>query len=585
MTSALPITEEFTDLVEPGAALTSLRDNGLDLPTAIGEAVDNSQQARATLVQIDMREVSEGKSKKVDRVVIADNGIGIPGSILAKCLKFGWSSRFNDRTGLGRFGVGMVIAALSQARRLEVYSKPSDSEDIFFAYWDLEEIDKDPDFKIRCRKLDKLPKDLVSCVQYQNGNEFESYTIVVWEKVDRITGGGRYGNSLENQYSSVRKFLARAYGKFIDNGLKIEFQGKEIQAHDPLFLIDNPRIFNHYEKELKSKEISEDNLRGVDIEKGEIYIDDEKVEIQVYLAPRIFRWEEGDGGERDKFDRDITQLAQIKEAEGCISLLRNGREIYYDIVPRLLPTKVEKLDRYIGIEVSFPATLDEYFRVRNVKKGAVPVDKLREEIKNWLDKPVRKARRDIRKDWGEVKKQKRSTSSNHTEAETVARTAQVTMPPGLAGATLTPADEQRLIEELLEDLHLTDEKDSKAADAVRDRISKNPVTIEDIPWPGKELFEIEHLNNKVILKLNSRHLFYKEVLLPLKTWASQPDAVEVDDLSRITLRLSAVIDFIFMAYAKAENMHRDPENQYGDLRRDWSYFMNTYLREFLAHQE
>ncbi|HAJ63402.1 MAG TPA: ATP-binding protein, partial [Cyanobacteria bacterium UBA8543] len=221
MTSALPITEEFTDLVEPGAALTSLRDNGLDLPTAIGEAVDNSQQARATLVQIDMREVSEGKSKKVDRVVIADNGIGIPGSILAKCLKFGWSSRFNDRTGLGRFGVGMVIAALSQARRLEVYSKPSDSEDIFFAYWDLEEIDKDPDFKIRCRKLDKLPKDLVSCVQYQNGNEFESYTIVVWEKVDRITGGGRYGNSLENQYSSVRKFLARAYRKFIDNGLKI----------------------------------------------------------------------------------------------------------------------------------------------------------------------------------------------------------------------------------------------------------------------------------------------------------------------------------------------------------------------------
>jgi hypothetical protein len=40
-----------------------------------------------------------------------------------------------------------------------------------------------------------------------------------------------------------------------------------------------------------------------------------------------------------------------------------------------------------------------------------------------------------------------------------------------------------------------------------------------------------------------------------------------------------------MAYARAENRHRDPENQYGDLRRDWSYFMNAYLREFLAHEE
>ncbi|MEH2046659.1 ATP-binding protein [Nostoc sp.] len=585
MTSTFPITDELTDLVDPGAALISLRDNGLDLPTAISEAVDNSQQAGATLIQINLHEVTQGKSRKISRVVIADNGIGIPGNYLPKCLKFGWSSRFNDRSGLGRFGVGMDMAALSQAKRLEVYSKPIGSENIFSAYWDLEEIDNNPNFKIPCRPLKKLPKSLVPWIQYEDGSSFESYTIVVWDKVDRISGGGRYGNSLEDEYSSVRKFLARAYRKFIDNGMRIKFQGDEIHPYDPLFLISNPHIFAHYEKELKSGELTENDLTGVEIEKEEISINGEKVEIKVYIVPRVLRWKEGDGGERDKFNRDITKIAQIKESQGCVSLLRNGREIYYDIIPRLLPTRVEDLDRYIGIEVSFPATLDEYFRVRNVKKGAVPVDKLRQQIKTWLDKPVRKARKDIRDDWAEVKMQKSSTSHNYTEAEEIARVVQTTLPLGLAGVTLTNADEERLVLELIEDLLLTEENNPKEVEMLRQRVSKNPITIRDIPWTGNELLDIEHLNNKVILKFNSRHSFYKEVVLPLKAWIKQPNAAEVDNLPRFMLRLDAAIDFIFMAYARAESMHRDPETQYGDLRRNWGHFIHAFLREFLNHEE
>ncbi|HUY50381.1 MAG TPA: hypothetical protein VMV92_32520 [Streptosporangiaceae bacterium] len=68
-------------------------------------------------------------------------------------------------------------------------------------------------------------------------------------------------------------------------------------------------------------------------------------------------------------------------------MMRNGREINYDIVAKLLPGGVDKIDRYIGIEVAFPATLDEFFQVRNVKRSAIPVDKLREELRKWLEPP------------------------------------------------------------------------------------------------------------------------------------------------------------------------------------------------------
>ena len=44
-------------------------------------------------------------------------------TVIASCLKLGWSSRFNDRSGIGRFGVGMVLGAIHECKRIEVYSK------------------------------------------------------------------------------------------------------------------------------------------------------------------------------------------------------------------------------------------------------------------------------------------------------------------------------------------------------------------------------------------------------------------------------------------------------------------------------
>ena len=47
---------------------------------------------------------------------------------LENCLTLGWSSRYNDRGGIGRFGVGCTLAALHECIHIKVYSKTKDGE-------------------------------------------------------------------------------------------------------------------------------------------------------------------------------------------------------------------------------------------------------------------------------------------------------------------------------------------------------------------------------------------------------------------------------------------------------------------------
>ena len=41
---------------------------------------------------------------------------------LTEALRFGGTTSFNSRKGLGRFGMGLPNASLSQARRVDVYT-------------------------------------------------------------------------------------------------------------------------------------------------------------------------------------------------------------------------------------------------------------------------------------------------------------------------------------------------------------------------------------------------------------------------------------------------------------------------------
>lgn len=569
-------TTPRADLIEVDRALESMRDAGFDLMAAFGEPIDNSIEASAKTIRI---APSYSKDKKhITSIAFADDGRGIDVSVLPSVLKMGYSTRYGQRKGLGRFGVGLKLAALSVGTRIEIVTRPAGSEHYYQAFLDLGMIKDNKQTFIEASEVGGWPEEYAHLMVDEKGAPFVSGTLVVWENIDRLSSGGTYGTSLETRIADLRKFIARAYRAFLDAGLTITLEGKPTTLHDPLFLKDNPRLFKRY------KGRPEGEIRGRIIDETDLPIEDQLVHVTVTLVPELFRQKQGDGGEVDADGKDIREFQINRENEGRISILRNGREIYYDIVPRMLPSGVDKIDRYIGIEVAFPAELDEYFQVRHVKRGAEPVSKLRQELRSWLGRPVKNARDEIRRHWRQTAVEDLKPDGRKEPVMDAVERAEQTAPKGQAGLDVTDERQAEIISELLEDLNIDPEKSDDKADRIRLLIEQHPMTIVDVAWPGKELMEIDHLNNKAVVRLNHRHPFIRDIYDPLREAAGKlPDEHVAGELFDLIRRTSNALDVLFLAYAKAENLHRDP-SVFDDLRSYWGQHTQAYMRE-LAKEE
>lgn len=101
--------------------IRATRDSGYkDTVSALSELVDNAIQASARNVFIRIRKTDE--TPYPIQVYVLDDGVGMSAGVLREALRFGGSTRFNDRKGLGRYGMGLPNASLNQAKRVEVYT-------------------------------------------------------------------------------------------------------------------------------------------------------------------------------------------------------------------------------------------------------------------------------------------------------------------------------------------------------------------------------------------------------------------------------------------------------------------------------
>ncbi|THD34489.1 MAG: ATP-binding protein [Sphingomonas sp.] len=557
-------------LTQAEQALESSRDSGFDLSAAAGELVDNSYEAGAQHIRIATIRDDDGS---IVELGVADDGSGIPPDLLASVLSLGYSSRYNSRQSLGRFGMGLKLASLSQAQRVEVHTKVAGDDRVFSTHLDLAEVRSGEQTDLNVTDSAAWPEEFVELMKNPaTGQPFASGTLVIWRDIDRLQEGGRFGTSVSEKVVALRKFLARAYRRFIDKGLRIELDGQEVTLHDPLFLLDNPRVTQKFPDVPKAQVIDND----------EFPIDGKIVKWTVTLLPKEFREKPNLGGRATKGREAFADL-NIPDNESRVSMLRNGREIYYDLVPKLYPGGGEKIDRYIGVEIDFPATLDEYFQVRNVKRGAEPVSKLREELRKALEKPIKRARKDIRAYWQEVQqKEQVKTGDEHVSAHDIADGFEQTAPAGRANLDKTEEEVNQALVEIVADMGLDPEDPASAEKAnwVRDSFDKRAVTILNGQWPGKDMLDIRHLSGKAIVSVNDRHPFMSELVAPLKAMA-KVDAEELDlaEVSTLLNRLSVGVDLLLMAYAKAENMHADPDDAYGELRTHWGLFTAGLIRE------
>ena len=219
----------------PYRLLQSLRDVGYDFVTALADIVDNSITAGARRVDIEIRH-RDGPP----RVVIADDGAGMTRARLVEALRLG-SEREYGVDDLGKFGLGLKTASLSQCRCLTVATRHSPKQyRIATAVLDLDAVAASN----RWRLTEALGPEIIEVASKWLGGSTGS--VVIWQKLDRVVpGDGDLGGwdrrRLQRLADSAATHLSMVFHRFIEGvvgrrKLRITVNGKRLGAWNPFAL-------------------------------------------------------------------------------------------------------------------------------------------------------------------------------------------------------------------------------------------------------------------------------------------------------------------------------------------------------------
>lgn len=355
------------DFVPTALAVNAMRDNGYkNAAYAIAELLDNALQASATSVELlcveGEEQLTQRLVRRIHQVAVLDNGIGMDSDVLRLALQFGNGTHLDDRSGIGRFGMGLPSASISQCRRLEVWTWQSGPDDALFTYLDLGQIERGEIGEVPQPQHRKIPS-----FWREAGKTFDrTGTLVVWSELDRCTW--RTARSIINNSEFV---IGRMYRKFVDSGRAVirmarflegfpnPESDKYSQANDPIYIMRNTSTPVPYDDKAMFEKYGEEWEVRPKIEFNE---EEHEVVIRFTVASEESR------------QPSQTGLAAGRQPHGThaaknvgISLMRADRELELD---QSWVHTSEARERWWGVEVEFPPALDEIFGVSNNKQTA-----------------------------------------------------------------------------------------------------------------------------------------------------------------------------------------------------------------------
>ena len=229
----------------------SLRSMGYSFESAVADIVDNSISAHAQSVRILF------PSNPMDELAlgIIDDGDGMDADVLFEAMRYGCLSAEEERSeeDLGRFGMGMKSASLSQCRCLTVVSFEGKTLNAFT--WDYNHILETQDWMIQ--ELDKIEIDKLPYIEKLK--EQGKGTLVIWQDFDVISNssGGQVYSTLVELSSSLENTLALIFHRYLAGignlHLHILINELDIKPLDP-FLEQHPKTTVKKEIELDIKD-------------------------------------------------------------------------------------------------------------------------------------------------------------------------------------------------------------------------------------------------------------------------------------------------------------------------------------------
>lgn len=356
-------SEQSFDVVPTRLAVKAMRDSGYkNAAYAIAELVDNAVQAGARCVEILCKEdevmLKQQTRRRVQQIAVVDDGGGMSADILRRALQFGNGERLNDRSGIGRFGMGLPNSSISQGRRVDVWSWQSGHASAMHTYLDLDEIEGSEMREVPVPEGKAIPAEWrrISATV----TAAKSGTLVLWSKLDKCdwkTAQAIFRNSDLTIGRIYRYFLSKGKvrirtASFVTGQFAAQFD-EDVRPNDPLYLMAGTSTPAPWDTDAMFEAYGDPYTASCTVD-GKSHI----VTVRISNAKKAARSGQNAGGR-----------LHGKHAAGNIgvSVVRAGRELElqtgwcvgYD--PR---------ERWWGIEVDFPPALDEIFGVPNNKQGS-----------------------------------------------------------------------------------------------------------------------------------------------------------------------------------------------------------------------
>ena len=338
--------------------MQSLRSVGYTTSSALADIVDNSIAAGARTVDI------RADLGPDPYVAVIDDGSGMDDQALVCAMRFGSRDSREARTGmdLGRFGLGLKTASLSQCRRLLVATLTADGASAVAA-WDMDACERTGRWWLERPTLEALPEDLLDQLKSQGRG-----TAVIWSKLDRLTssGGSDPVRAAQGAMLEAGEHLAMVFHRFLSGelvrGFAITLNGRPLPRLDPFL---------------------EGHALGQALHPESFDVEGHKVTVSPFVLPFPSRLPQSDldaAGGRDS----------LKTGHGFY-VYRGGRLVVPGGWFRIVPS--DELVRLARVRVDVPVELDYLWKVDIRKTVAEPPAALRPHLRRVVGDVTLRSRR------------------------------------------------------------------------------------------------------------------------------------------------------------------------------------------------
>lgn len=593
------------DLVPTHLAIEAMRDNGYrNTAYAVAELIDNAIQAEAQHVELLCAEeellVNKRHRRRIKKIAVLDDGTGMGEQTLRMALQFGNGTRLDDRSGIGRFGMGLPSSSISQCQHVEVWTWKSHPDNALHTDIDLREVQEEGRRDVPAPTREPIPKLWRNAADYVG----ESGTLVVWSRLDRCMW--KTARTIIERSEFV---IGRMYRRFLHDG--------QASIRMAAFELDTP---SHISID-KFAQVNDPTYLMAPSSTPEPYDDDPMFEPDgdYYAVTKTI--EDANGDEHDVTIRFTVAKDKVRQQPNAgntahgkharknigVSLMRAGRELELD---QSLVNGYDPRERWWGVEVDFPPSLDELFGVTNNKQSARNFSEITSNIENLLaddsrsvaeikseleaeDDPtsplidivheIDRRLRGIRKAI-QIQAKGQRTSKKRYEGSAEEQATQVTknrQAEGYRGESdedeqLPPEQRQKALQEELVETGLTEHQAAEMSHRIVEQGIK--YTFAEGELEGRSFFTVKPVAGEIVIKINLNHPAYANLVEVLEEEVDE-DAdrdVLVDRLERANKGLKLLL----MAWARYEDEEhvRERRELLQDIRTDWGRVASRFLR-------